>query len=70
MSDTKTKAIQALLVNKGKKQHMQAGKVYAVTPELSKILIDSGQAKQTTPTMEVGKTYKLPKGNGPGSDFE
>lgn len=51
--------VQALEVRKGKKQHLVAGKVYEVTEELSKALINSGQATKAKSDMKVGETYKL-----------
>lgn len=63
--------IQALEAKEGKKQHLQPGRVYSVTVELSKVLIKGGKAKKANPSMSLGKVYDLPKDkNGAGDDFK
>lgn len=58
--------VQALPAKKGKPQHMEPGKVYEVTPEMAKVLIDAKFAVKIDKA--PGTIQKQPKEKG--SDIE
>ena len=53
--------VQALEVALGKKQHLETGKVYAVTQEVAEALVMGDKAIEAKDSMKVGKVYALPK---------
>lgn len=60
---TKVK-IQALPVKEGKRQHMTIGRVYEVSEDTAKTLIDAGKATKADGRYKVGEVYELPKKKG------
>jgi hypothetical protein len=61
--------VQALKAKAGKRQHMDAGKVYAVSEETAQALIKGGKAVKAKDDAKVGEVYELEtKAEGPTDD--